>query len=232
MQILFGGRGRGEEEETGGLVEGKKNKTQHLPVNHILAQIYNKARVGKRLDGALCGLDHTGRTLSTYRGSCDRVHSVFLLLFWWGMDLKKQKRWGYRHTCLKPSEVRTRLQFFYFFFVTKTWPGPAVLEQKFIFHHNTVPPGRFPWCKERRQKTILTVGGQECTLGLILLLRFEVTQQDTGSILHLTMRQADAKKRGWGWGVGEEKTTTTAKKIKIQASRHLRGKSRGFDFAQ
>lgn len=41
MQILYGGRG--EEEETGGLVEGKKNKTQHSPVNHILSQIYNKA---------------------------------------------------------------------------------------------------------------------------------------------------------------------------------------------
>lgn len=38
----------------------------------------------------------------------------------------------------------------------------------------------------RRQKTIITVGGHECTLGLILLLRFEVTQQDIGSILHLT----------------------------------------------
>lgn len=40
-----------------------------------------------------------------------------------------------------------------------------------------------------RQKTIITVGGHECTLRLILLLRFEVTQQDIGSILHLTMRQ-------------------------------------------
>lgn len=115
-----------------------------------------------------------------------------------------------------------------FIFMRKTWPGPAVLERKFIFHHNTVPPGLFPWCKERRQKTILTVGGQECTLGLILLLRFEVTQQDTGSILHLTMRQADAKKKG-----GEvRKQQQQQKKEKIQASRHLRGKSRGFDFAQ
>lgn len=47
----------------------------------------------------------------------------------------------------------------------------------------------------RRQNTIITVDGHECTLSLILLLRFEVTQQDIGSILHLTMRQVKEKKK-------------------------------------
>ena len=45
----------------------------------------------ERLDWACGGLGQTGRTPSTYRGSCDRIHSVFLVLFWWGMDLEKQK---------------------------------------------------------------------------------------------------------------------------------------------
>lgn len=58
-------------------------------------------------------------------------------------------------------------------------------------------------------------------MGLILLLRFEVTQQDTGSILHLTMRQADAKTKGGG---GREKTTTTAIKKKKTSFKAFKGK--------
>lgn len=40
-----------------------------------------------------------------------------------------------------------------------------------------------------RRETVTTAGGHECTLRLIPLLRTEVTRQDIGSIIHLTMRQ-------------------------------------------
>lgn len=70
--------------------KGEKNKTQNLVVNQNLSQLTTRLEWG-RLDWALSGLDQTGRTLSTYQDSCDRVHSVFLVLFWLGMDLEKQK---------------------------------------------------------------------------------------------------------------------------------------------
>lgn len=62
-----------------------------------LSQVYDKARGRERPDWALSGLERTGRAACTYRGSCDRTHSVFLVLFWWDMDLEKQKRLGHRH---------------------------------------------------------------------------------------------------------------------------------------
>lgn len=43
---------------------------------------------------ALSGLERTGRAPCTYQGSCDRTHSVFLVLLWRGMDLEKQKDWA------------------------------------------------------------------------------------------------------------------------------------------
>lgn len=62
----------------------------------------------------VCGLGQTGRTLSTYQGSCDRKHSLFLVLFWLGMDLEKQKDGATDMHCLKTaeSEMRTCLGFF------------------------------------------------------------------------------------------------------------------------
>lgn len=72
----------------------KRKATKHetclwITIYHNLQQT-SWAWVGKAGLG-LCGLDQTGRTLSTYQGSCDRIHSVFLVLFWLGMDLEKQK---------------------------------------------------------------------------------------------------------------------------------------------
>lgn len=40
------------------------------------------------------GLEQTGRAACTYRDSCDRTHSVFLVLFCWDMDLEKQTDWA------------------------------------------------------------------------------------------------------------------------------------------
>lgn len=70
--------------------EERNNKTQNSFVSHNFSHITTRLE-WERLDWALCRLDQTGRTLSTYRGSCDRTHSVFLVLFWLGMDLEKQK---------------------------------------------------------------------------------------------------------------------------------------------
>lgn len=40
------------------------------------------------------GLERTGRAACTYQDSCDRTHSVFLVLFCWDMDLEKQTDWA------------------------------------------------------------------------------------------------------------------------------------------
>ena len=77
------------EEEKRGLVRGKQQNME-LAYKWQSITFYNRAGEGKAGLG-LCGLDETGRTLSTYQGSCDRIHSVFLVLFWLGMDLEKQK---------------------------------------------------------------------------------------------------------------------------------------------
>lgn len=72
-----------------GLARGKQQNME-LAYESQSITVYNRAWVGKAGLG-LCGLVQTGRTLSTYQGSCDRIHSVFLVLFWLGMDLEKQK---------------------------------------------------------------------------------------------------------------------------------------------
>ena len=84
MDFIFGGK-RHRIGKKGG-----KNITRNLPINHNLPQFTTGLEWEKSGLG-LCGLDQTGRTLSTYRGSCDRIHSVILVLFWLGMDLEKQK---------------------------------------------------------------------------------------------------------------------------------------------
>lgn len=120
--------GRGD----GGLEKGK-NKTQNLAVNQNLSQLTTRLEWG-RLDWALSGLDQTGRTLSTYQDSCERVHSVFLVLFWLGMDLEKQKDGAtdmHVWNCLEWSEDLFGI------FVRQTLSELKVLEQKFIFHHTT-----------------------------------------------------------------------------------------------
>lgn len=76
-----------------GLFKGRENKKNGTGLAN-LAQFYHKARGRERLERALSGLERTGRAACTYRGSCDRTHSVFLLPFWWGMDLEKQKDWA------------------------------------------------------------------------------------------------------------------------------------------
>lgn len=55
---------------------------------------------------------------------------------------------------------------------------------------------------------------------LILLLRFEVTQQDIGSILHLTMRQVEKTEKK----KKQNKGKTSSKAFKVKAT--------GFGFAQ
>lgn len=73
----------------------------------------------------------------------------------------------------------------------------------------------------RRQKTIITVGGHECTLRLILPLRFEVTQQDMGSIPHLTMRQEKRKRKKKKTRKGEknhQKNKNKPKRMKKNSS--------------
>lgn len=84
--MLFTGRG------DRGLVRGKSHNTE-LACKSQTIKLYHRwsGLEWERLGLGLCGLDQTGRTLSTYRGSCDRIHSVFLVLFWLGMDLEKQK---------------------------------------------------------------------------------------------------------------------------------------------
>lgn len=77
--------GRGDR----GLVKGKKQNTEPGCKSKSIT-VKTRLEWG-RLDWALSGLDQTGITLSTYQDSCDRVHSVFLVLFWLGMDLEKQK---------------------------------------------------------------------------------------------------------------------------------------------
>lgn len=68
----------------------ENNKTGNFPINQSLITVYSRGWIGKAGLG-LCGLNQTGRTLYTYQGSCDRIHSVFLVLFWLDMDLEKQK---------------------------------------------------------------------------------------------------------------------------------------------
>lgn len=75
------------------MLKGRENQKNGTGLRN-LAQFYHKARGRERLDWALSGPERTGRAACTYRGSCDRTHSVFLLPFWWGMDLEKQKDWA------------------------------------------------------------------------------------------------------------------------------------------
>lgn len=67
-----------------------KQQNKELAYKTTSITVYNRAWVGEAGLG-LCGLGQTGGTPSTYQGSCDRIHSVFLVLFWLGMDLEKQK---------------------------------------------------------------------------------------------------------------------------------------------
>lgn len=118
--------------EDRGLVKGKKHNTE-LACKSQSITVYNRAWVGKAGLG-LCGLDQTGRTLSTYQGSCDRIHSVFLVLLWLGMDLEKQKDGAtdmHVWNCLEWREDLSGI------FVRQTLPGLRVLGLKFIFHHTT-----------------------------------------------------------------------------------------------
>lgn len=145
----------------------------------------------------LCGLDQTGRTLSTYQGSCDRIHSVFLVLFWLGMDLEKQKDGAtdmHVWNCLEWKWGPV----FSLDILCQDWES---LGRSLFF---TTLRQSCLLSARRRKKTIITVGGHECTLRLIPLLRFEVTQQDMGSILHLTMRRVKKKKK-------KGKKTTTSR---------------------
>lgn len=168
-----------------GLVTGEQQNRQ-LAYKAKSITVYSRGWIGKAGLG-LCGLNQTGRTLYTYQGSCDRIHSVFLVLFWLGMDLEKQKDGAtdmHVWNCLEWSE-----DLFLFSFVRQTLLGLRVLGQKFIFHHHTSSLDCF-LCEMWRQKTIITVGGHECTLRLILLLKFAVSQQDVESIRCLTIRWA------------------------------------------
>lgn len=70
----------------------------------------------------------------------------------------------------------------------------------------------------RRQETAITAGGHECTLRLILLLRFELRWQDIGSIIHLTMRRIKQ---------GKEKKQNKIEKKNNKAVRCFREKLRG-----
>lgn len=79
--LLWGG---GE----GGLVKGGRNQTRDWSCKSITRFFWGGVG-GWWLDWALSGL-----AACTYPGSCDRTHSVFLLLFWWDMDLEKQKDWA------------------------------------------------------------------------------------------------------------------------------------------
>lgn len=120
----------------------------------------------------MSGLERAGRAACTYPGSCDRTHSVFLLLFWWDMDLEKQKDWA--------TDMYEALR-------VKSEP---FLRESFSCHPPSPPAAHFSGLGvRRRQETVITAGGHKCTLRLILLLRFEVTRQDIRSIIHLTMRQ-------------------------------------------
>lgn len=83
--ILFFAEGWGDR----GLVTGEQQNRQ-LSYKSKSITVYSRGWIGKAGLG-LCGLNQTGRTLYTYQGSCDRIHSVFLVLFWLGMDLEKQK---------------------------------------------------------------------------------------------------------------------------------------------
>lgn len=122
----------------GGLVK-RKETTKHGTRFQVTIFPHITTRLKwERLDWALCGLDQTGRTLSTYRGSRDRTHSVFLVLFWLGMDLEKQKDGAtdmHVWNCLVWREEPFGISFC---FVKQTLPGLKVLEQKFIFQHTTV----------------------------------------------------------------------------------------------
>lgn len=114
-----------------GSVRGKQQNME-LAYKSQSITVYNRAWVGKGGLG-LCGLDQTGRTLSTYQGSCDTIHSVFLVLFWLGMDLEKQKDGAtdmHIWNCLEWSE-----DLFGIVFVRQTLPELGVHGQKFIFHH-------------------------------------------------------------------------------------------------
>lgn len=180
----------------GGLVKGE-NRTQK---NQNLSQLTTRFE-WEGLDWALSGLDQTGRTLSTYQDSCDRVHSVFLVLFWLGMDLEKQKDGAtdmHVWNCLEWGEDLFGI------FVRQNARTESPWAEVYFSSHYT---GLVCFLgARRRQKTIITVGGQGWTLRLILLLRFEVTQQDIRSILHLTMRQVGGKKDKKQYEKKEKKT--------------------------
>lgn len=84
----------------------ERNITRNsLPMNHNLSQLTTGLEWGKAELG-WCGLGQTGRTLSTYQGSGDTIHSVFLVLFWLGMDLEKQKDGATDMHCLKLLRVK------------------------------------------------------------------------------------------------------------------------------
>lgn len=70
---------------------GKGGKTKHQTCLQITIYHSLQGLSGKGWTGLCVDWIRLGRTLSTYQGSCDRIHSVFLVLFWVGMDLKKQK---------------------------------------------------------------------------------------------------------------------------------------------
>ena len=93
------------------------------------------------------------------------------------------------------SEVRTCLELFSFFVRQHFARTGSPWAEDLCF----CPPhyGRLDCLlgARRRQKIIIAVGGHECTLRLIPLLQFEVTQQDTESILHLTMTQVSTKRK-------------------------------------
>lgn len=83
--------------KNGGLAGGKITRGQPTWKRQFIIQTEHNSGAwgrGKWAGLGLCGLNQTGRTLSTYRGSCDTIHSVFLVLFWLGMDLEKHKKDG------------------------------------------------------------------------------------------------------------------------------------------